>query len=128
MNGIYAFCGAAVCLACFAAVVKQLKPDIFPLYAAACALGCGAYLLTLVTPVVKYISKLSESAAVPGFLSLLIKALGVSLICGAAADICRACGESSLASGVESAGRALIVLLSLPVVGYILETAAGLIS
>lgn len=126
MNGIFTFCGLAVCLACFGVVIKQLKPDYLPVYSAACAVVCFAYLLTLITPIVKYAAGLMENTVLPQFFSLLLKALGVSLLCGAAADICRACGEGALASGVESAGKALIVLLSLPVIGYLLESAVGL--
>lgn len=126
MNGIYAFCGAAVCLACFGVVLKQLKPDFLPVYSAACAVVCGAYLLSVAAPVVKYVSQLVQSTALPQFFSLLLKALGVSLLCGAAADICRACGETTLAGGVESAGKAIIILLSLPVVSYLLESAVAL--
>ncbi len=126
MNGIYTFCGVAVCLACFGVVIKQLKSDYLPLYSAACALVCGAYLITLITPIVKYVEELVQSTVLPQFFSLLLKALGVSLLCGAAADICRACGENTLASGVESAGKALIMLLSLPVVSYLLEAAVQL--
>ncbi len=127
MNSLYTFCGVAVCLACFGVVLKQLKPDFLPIYSAACAVVCGGYLFALVSPIVKYVTELTENTALPQFFTLLIKALGVSLLCGAASDICRACGEATLASGVESAGRALIVLLSLPVVSYLLETAVGLI-
>lgn len=126
MNGIYAFCGVAVCLACIGAVIKQLKQDWLPIYSAACAVVCGAYVFTLVTPVVKYVSELTADTVLPRFFSLLIKTVGVSLLCGAASDICRACGENSLASAVEGAGRALMVLLSLPVVGYLLEAAVQL--
>lgn len=126
MNGIYAFCGVAVCLACIGAVIKQLKQDWLPIYSATCAVVCGAYVFTLVMPVVKYVSELTADTVLPRFFSLLIKAVGVSLLCGAASDICRACGENSLASAVEGAGRALMVLLSLPVVGYLLEAAVQL--
>lgn len=126
MSGIYAFCGAVVCLACIGAVIRQLKQDWLPIYSAACAVVCGVYLFTLVTPVVKYVSELAADTVLPRFFSLLIKSVGVSLLCGAASDICRACGETSLASAVESAGRALMVLLSLPVVGYLLEAAVQL--
>lgn len=128
MSGIYGFCGVAVCLACIGAVIRQLKQDWLPIYSAACAAVCGAYLFTLVTPVVKYVSELAADTVLPRFFSLLIKTVGVSLLCGVASDICRACGENSLASAVESAGKALMVLLSLPVVSYILESAVQLMN
>lgn len=128
MNGIYSFCGVAVCLACIGAVIKQLKADYLPIYAVACSVVCGAYLLALVTPIVKYVTDLMENALLPQFFTLLIKSVGVALLCGAAADLCRACGENGLAAGVESAGKLVILLISLPVVGYLLEAALQLAS
>lgn len=126
LGGICGFCGVAVCLACIGAVLKHLKPDFLPAYSACCAIFCGAYLVALAAPAARYVKGLAENTALPKFFALLLKAVGVSLLCGVAADICRACGESALASGVESAGKALIVLLSLPVVSYLLEAALQL--
>ena len=123
MSGIYTFCGAAVCLACIGAVLKRLKPDFLPVYSACCAVVCGAYLFTLIAPIDEYAKELTQSTVLPQFFSLLLTAVGISLLCGAASEICRACGENGLASGVESAGKALIMLLSLPVVRYLLKAA-----
>lgn len=126
MNGIYSFLGVAVCLACMGAVLKQLKPAAFPFYAVACTLVCGGYLISVLSPVTAYIKQLTEATALPSFFSLLFKAVGVSLLCSLASEICKGCGETGLASGVESAGKAVILLLSLPVVKYLLDSALGL--
>lgn len=126
MNGIYTFCGVAVCLACFSAVIKQLKADYLPIYTAACSVVCGAYLVSLVSPVIKYVTSLMENALLPQFFALLLKSVGVAVLCGVAADVCRACGENAIASGVEGAGKVVIVLISLPVVSYLLEAALQL--
>ena len=53
----------------------------------------------------------------------MLKALAISFCCRMSAEICRDCGEASLASRVEAAGKAGIVLLSLPIVKQLLEIA-----
>jgi len=126
MSGLFTFVGAAVCFACMGVLIKQLKPELLPLYAVACAVVSGTYIISLLAPVISYVKALGEKTELPAFFGLLFKAVGVSLLCGTAADICRACGEGSLANGVESAGKAVIVLLSLPVVKYLLDAAIQL--
>lgn len=126
MNGIYSFLGICMCLACLGAVLRQLKPSFFPFYTVGCVVLCGVYLVSLLTPVVSYVRELTESTALPSFFGVLFKAVGVSLLSTAASEICTACGENSLAKGVEGAGKAVILLLSLPVVKYLLESALQL--
>lgn len=128
MNGIVGFCGAAVCFACLGVVLKQLRPDFLPVFVAVSGLAVTAYVLSLLAPVGELVSTLSSFYALPEYFSLLIKAVGISLLCGAAADICRDLGENTLAGGVESGGKAAIILLSLPVVEYLLKAAAELAS
>jgi len=126
MKGLYSFLGVTVCLACLGAVIKQLKPAFFTVYSLAAVLVCFGYLAVLFAPVADYIKELTVSTGMPEFFSLLFKAVGVSFLCSVAAELCRACGEASLAGTVESAGRIVIMLLSLPVLKYLLEAAVSL--
>ena len=56
--------------------------------------------------------------------SLMLKALGVALLSRFCADFCKDCGESGLASGVESMGKIVTVSLSLPLLSEILKRVA----
>ena len=58
--------------------------------------------------------------------SLMLKVLGVALVSRFCADICRDCGENTLACGVESVGRIVMVSMTLPMVLEILDGAARL--
>ena len=60
-------------------------------------------------------------------LSVMIKALGIALIARVCADICRECGESGLAQGVESAAGVVILSLSLPILSEILTFASDVL-
>jgi stage III sporulation protein AD len=61
-------------------------------------------------------------------ISVMIKALGISLIGRICSDICKECGESGLALGVESAAGVVIFLLSLPILTEILAFASDILS
>lgn len=58
---------------------------------------------------------------------LMLKALGVALLSKLCADICRDCGENTLASGVEGVGRVAIFSLTLPVISEIIEYASRML-
>jgi len=56
--------------------------------------------------------------------SLMLKALGITLLSKFCADVCRDCGESTLAGGVEGVGRAAILSLCIPIISEILGYAS----
>jgi len=55
--------------------------------------------------------------------SLMLKAIGIALLSKLCADICRDCGENTLAGGVEGVGRMAIFSLCLPIISEIIEYA-----
>ena len=59
--------------------------------------------------------------------TLLLKGLGVVTLTQLCADMCRQSGESSLAGGVELAGKAELLLLCLPYMERLTETAIQLL-
>ena len=56
-----------------------------------------------------------------------MKALGICVITGFIADVCRDAGQTSLANKAELAGRCAVFILSLPMLSSLLDTAVGFI-
>lgn len=69
-----------------------------------------------------------ENSFVASALGVMLKALGIALLARICSDICRDCGESGLAFGVESVAGVVIFSLSLPVLAEILGFASELLS
>lgn len=84
--------------------------------------------LAVVSPVIELAKSSAETSGLSSYLTLLMKALGIALTTELCADICRDCGESALGSGIEFAGKAEILLLSLPLMKQIMETAEGVMT
>ncbi len=61
------------------------------------------------------------------YADVMVKALGVALLTHITAGVCRDCGENSIASGVELAGKLEILLLCVPIIVKILGYASALI-
>ena len=64
--------------------------------------------------------------SVADYTSLMLRALGIGVVCRVCSDICRDCGEGTVASAVESAGKLAIILMSASAVGDIIKLAAEL--
>ncbi len=73
----------------------------------------GAALLRYEEPIVFFASLISEGDFADVF-SVVLRMLGIGMLCTVAADACRDLGEESMASRVEMCARAEILLLSLP--------------
>ena len=55
--------------------------------------------------------------------TILFKAVGICLLTQLAGDVCRDSGESSIASKIELAGRAAILLTAMPLIQEVLAWA-----
>ena len=76
--------------------------------------------LAVCDPILDFLNNLVKPSS-QNYISLLLKAVGVSLVASTASDVCRDCGETAIASKVELLGKCEILLLSLPLLEEITE-------
>lgn len=105
----------AIVCALLCAVLKQYKPE----YAIVVQLAASVLILLLVASamgdLINAIRELIDGSGIDtGYLTLLLKALGVAILTQLAADACRDSGETALSNKVELAGKVTILLLCLP--------------
>ncbi len=123
----FQICGAALLVVVGALILKELK---FASVRAVSLVGAVLILAAAATgigDIVSAVLRFSEGTELSAYLSVLLKAVGISYIAGITADICRDAGENTLAGNVELLGRAEIVLLSLPLVEELLSLSRSLI-
>lgn len=118
----------AIVCALLCAVLKQYKPE----YAIVVQLTASVLILLLVASamgdLINAIRELIDGSGIDtGYLTLLLKALGVAILTQLAADACRDSGETALSNKVELAGKVTILLLCLPLVKAMIQLSAGLI-
>ena len=119
-------CLFAVTAVTLAVLLRQWKGEFVPLLRLAVAAVLAAAVIAMA--LVAYIRTLTENAGVSGYAEFLLKALGITVLTQCASELCRECGESGAAAGVELAGKVEILLLALPLIGEILSTARELLS
>ena len=119
--GAVQIAGFAVCAAVLALILRRLRPEI----ATVLVIAAGALAVLMVLPQVgQIISGIAALATYGGvedsYISQLLKIGGISLLMDFAAQTCRDAGEDGLALKVETAGRVMLIGLSLPVMEALL--------
>lgn len=119
--------GCALLLAMLSLLIRECGGKAAPI----CAACGGAMLLVAalsrVSEPVAWFMQLGQDSALSPYLSVILRVLGVGYAVQLCADLCRDLGESSLAAKVEFVGRAEILLLALPLLRELTETAIDLL-
>ncbi len=123
-------CGVALIALVALILLRQVRPDWAPLLRIASAVVAVGGILGLGAEVLSALGEWTDTlgAALPQeSFGVLVRALGIALLTEVAATMCRDCGEGSLATWVELAGKLEILLLALPLIETVWETVAGVL-
>lgn len=125
---IISLAGVGIISAVLCVILRKHSPDA----ALGVSIACGVIVLfavmKMLAPSVEALSALADSAGISGdFAAVMLKALAVCYITQLSADACRDAGESAIASKLELAGRAAIVLITLPVFTALAEEVTKLL-
>ena len=124
---IFSICIAAVAATILAVTLKRYNPEISMLLAIGAGVGIFVLVLSQIPQALSQISTLLSRAGMPlAYGQVLFKALGICFLCQFSSDACKDAGQSALASKVELAGKLMIVLLALPMLEDIVNTAVTL--
>lgn len=125
--GILQLSGLALLAAMLILILRELRPAFVPpVRLGASVLLVGPALL-LYAPVLSRVRTLFSQTGAGEYADLVLRALGIALICELTAIFCRDLGENSLADGVQLFGKLEILVLSLPLVDKVLEMAKELL-
>ena len=116
-------CAFAIICITLGAVIKQIRPDFMPFLRIGATVLVGALAVSVIKPLITYTTSLFDGTGFGEWGGSVIKALGVAVLVEVASDICRDCGENSIASGVELVGKIEIIILCLPMMEKIISTA-----
>lgn len=109
-------------------VIKQIRPDFAPLVRVAGNVAIVTVAVTLFIPTVAYIRSLFAGGSLGEYGGIITKALGIAVLTQLCADICRDCGESSVASGVELIGKLEMLVLCFPMIEKLLDSVREVMS
>lgn len=118
----------ALCVigAAFLVFLKQSRPEFGLLLKLSVLAFIGVAVLLTFSSVASEIQDIQNLFGENGALvKILLKALGLSVIAQLAADICKDCGEQTLASAVEMTAKLSILLMALPAAKQLVEISLG---
>ena len=117
--------GISACVLCavlFAAVVKKSNREYALIMTILTAILILLAVFQQVAPFLEEIEAIAQSESFDsGYLLVLLKAVGITLVGQTTSSLCKDAGESTLAFAVELASKAAILLVSLPVILKIFE-------
>lgn len=125
---IAAIAAIGIVTAIFAVLLKKYNPE----YAMILAICGGLLILFLIleqaVPVIERVWEMIDKVGIPSeYAQILFKCLGICLITQFASDSCKDAGESSLGTKIDTAGKIALVVISLPLMEKLVETATSLI-
>ncbi len=124
MVNIYKICGAAIIAVVLSAVLKSRSSSIAPFLTEITGVLIISSVISSLLPLISFVKGLLLGENVKyGVFDTLIKAAVIAVICQVVYDICKENGENMLASVIEFAGNAEIMLLSLPLITSLLKEA-----
>ena len=120
----------SLCLVCaiMALTLRKYNPEIAMLISLGAGVIIAGLIIARAAPIADKMSALLSAAKMNGeYSSVLFKSLGICFICQFASDSCNDEGERALASKIELAGKISVVVLSLPLLEKIIQTALDLL-
>ncbi|WP_281691542.1 SpoIIIAC/SpoIIIAD family protein, partial [Neglectibacter timonensis] len=119
---IFGISACVICAVLFAAVVKKSNREYALLMTILTAILILLAVFQQVAPFLEEIEAIAQSESFDsGYLLVLLKAVGITLVGQTTSSLCKDAGESTLAFAVELASKAAILLVSLPVILKIFE-------
>lgn len=121
------FAVALICVS-LGAVIKTVRGEMaFAVRIAGILLVFGMLTVSAET-LLREVSASFDIGNFSEYVELILKALGIAVLTHIASSICRDCGEAGLAGAVEFAGKAEILLISLPMIERLLKYTAEIAS
>ena len=114
-------CALGIVFAVICVLIKSYRGEfLVPTRIASIILIFGA-ITVLISPVLKYLNNLMGQTMPLEYMEIILKTLAIAYMTQISSELCRECGENSIAFGVETVGKIEIIILSLPLIDNIIS-------
>lgn len=129
MNEIFTIAGIGIIASGLIILLKQYKPE----YAFGAALAAGILLLLNVIIIFSNIfEEINSLVSVSGIknenFKILLRCLGICMVTKIASETCKDCGQGSISSKIDLAGKVVILASSIPLFSEIIGIIKTLIN
>ncbi len=124
---IVKLCGFTIGILFLILLIKPQKKE----YGMVLSLSAGIVLMlsgiACLYPMLQYVFSLTADTSEYPYLKFVLKALGIATLTSFSAELCRDCGEGSLASHIEFLGKAATLALSMPLLKDLIQLVSEMI-
>ncbi len=127
---LYKLFGFALITLMAVLLLKKTSADFAVVLKLGAGIALGGACFYIIEPLIRYVYELSATEAMSGFIpsvTVVLQVLGVAFLTQICASACRDCGEATMAYYVELGGKGEMLVLSLPLIKEIIDTAIKLI-
>lgn len=120
--------GIAIISTVLCLVIKKERPEIAMFIAILTGISILLSVIFKLNFIVESIQNLATKANIPTmYISLIIKLIGIAYLMEFAIQLCKDCGESSIASKLEFGGKIIVMTMSFPILLSIVEMILNII-
>ena len=113
---LFKLCGCALIGTVCAMMLKGTAKSVAAVVAIFSSLLILGAVIGRFSGALQTVNELVRDSGVEGYGEVMLKALGIGIVVNTVGNTCRDMGESSIASGVELAGKIEMLLICLPVI------------
>lgn len=104
-------------------IVRQVRPEMAMVISIITVTIIFLFSLDKVGQVIELLTRLSDRAGLSGeFLSIILKIIGIAYVTEFGANICKDAGESAVASKIQFAGKCIILVFGISIIGNFVDT------
>lgn len=119
----------ALCSIILSGLLKKVSSEQGLLLSIASIVLILLIVLETAAPFIGQMKSIADSSGFTGnYLDILLKALGITVVGQITESICKDCGESALAYGVNIAAKIAVLMLSLPIISTIFDHLTEILS
>lgn len=109
-------------------ILKNYRPEMALVLSIITGIGIMLYAISKMSSVINVLNDLVFKSGVnTDFLLIIIKVIGIAYIVEFGKNVCIDAGQSSIATKLEMAGKAVIVVLTIPLISSLVNVLVGLV-
>ena len=113
-------CSVAIICGLICVLVKNYQTSfLIPTRIAAILIIFGM-VTVFISPLLSYLQKIMQRSLPTEYIEIMIKAMSIAYITQISSDVCRDCGESNIASGIDVIGKIEILIIGLPLIDKVI--------
>ena len=127
MSDSIKICAIGIAFAIVCIFVKNYRGEFLMPTRLAALIVIFTTAIAFISPIVQFLKGIMGQSLPVEHIEILLKALAIAYMTQISSELCRECGESSIAFGIETVGKIEIAILSLPLINSIISMSKELL-